>query len=75
MALTFFINVSSMGETDFCMAADANRVPFDLDTILATPYIKDDYQAQYFVLESMEQLTQIIPALAIHFQILSTLTQ
>jgi phenylalanine-4-hydroxylase len=51
--------LSSIGETDYCLSAKATRVPFNLETILSTPYIKDKYQEQYFVLESMEQLRDI----------------
>jgi phenylalanine-4-hydroxylase len=50
--------LSSIGETDYCLSDEATRVPFDLKEILQTPYIKDKYQEKYFVLESMEQLTE-----------------
>lgn len=49
--------LSSIGETDYCLSKEVKRVPFHLDTILSTPYIKDKYQEQYFVLETMEQLS------------------
>ena len=48
--------LSSIGETDFCLSAKANRVPFDIEAILAKPVIKDKFQDSYFVLDSMNQL-------------------
>lgn len=51
--------LSSIGETDFCLSEKAKRVPFDLARILATPYIKDSFQEQYFVLDSMDELKTI----------------
>lgn len=51
--------LSSIGETDYCLSADARRVSFDLETILSTPYIKDKYQEQYFVLDSTGQLRKL----------------
>jgi phenylalanine-4-hydroxylase len=50
--------LSSIGETDYCLSDEATLVPFNLSEILQTPYIKDKYQEKYFVLESMEQLTE-----------------
>ncbi len=55
--------LSSIAETKFCLSAEANRIPFNLEQVLNTPYIKDEFQQQYFVLQSLEQLTQCIPAL------------
>ena len=55
--------LSSIGETDYCLSAEATRVHFDLDTVLNTPYIKDKYQEQYFVLDSIEQLKSIMKEL------------
>jgi phenylalanine-4-hydroxylase len=51
--------LSSIGETDYCLSDAATRVPFNLETVLATPYIKDKYQEQYFILDSMQQLKSI----------------
>ncbi len=48
--------LSSIGETDFCLSAKANRVPFDIEAILLKPVIKDKFQDSYFVLDSMNQL-------------------
>ncbi len=52
--------LSSIGETQFVLSPRANRVPFDLYEILKTPYIKDKFQEQYFVLESLGQFKRII---------------
>lgn len=51
--------LSSIGETDYCLSEKATRVPFDLELVLKTPYIKDSFQAQYFVLDSMDDLKEI----------------
>jgi phenylalanine-4-hydroxylase len=48
--------LSSIGETSYSISTEAKHVPFDLRTIIETPYIKDNYQAQYFLLENMDQL-------------------
>ena len=48
--------LSSIGETSFCLSDKATLVPFNLQEILQTPYIKDDFQSKYFVLESFHQL-------------------
>jgi phenylalanine-4-hydroxylase len=52
--------LSSISETQFVLSPKANRVPFNLYDILQTPYIKDKFQEQYFVLESMGQFKRII---------------
>jgi phenylalanine-4-hydroxylase len=48
--------LSSPGESRACVSAAAVHVPFDIQTILDTPYIKDKFQAKYFVIESYQQL-------------------
>lgn len=55
--------LSSVGETKFALSPEANRKPFELERVLASPYIKDKYQELYFVLDSMEQLNDIIKQL------------
>jgi phenylalanine-4-hydroxylase len=52
--------LSSPGETAFCLSEKANRVAFDLQKILDTTYRIDTFQEQYFVIESMGQLHDII---------------
>ena len=48
--------LSSAGETKFSLSDEATHVDFDVDTILQTPYRKDEFQKQYFVIDSYEQL-------------------
>ncbi len=48
--------LSSAGETKFSLSDEATHVDFDVDTILQTPYRKDVFQKQYFVIGSYEQL-------------------
>ena len=48
--------LSSPGESVFCLSNEANHQPYDPVIIMDTPYIKDKYQAQYFVIESYEDL-------------------
>jgi len=60
--------LSSIGETAFTLSDEATRLPFDLETVLDTPYIKDKFQEQYFVLDSLEQLPDILAALDQHLR-------
>ncbi len=55
--------LSSIGETQFAMSPQANHQRFDLDRVLETPYIKDKFQEQYFVLESLGQLREVVAEL------------
>jgi phenylalanine-4-hydroxylase len=55
--------LSSTGETQYCMSGKVKLVPFDVETIIATPYMKDSYQAQYFVLDAMGDLPKAITLL------------
>ena len=55
--------LSSAGETQFCLGDGPARRPFDVVTILATPYAKDRMQDVYFVIDSYEQLVASVPAL------------
>ena len=48
--------LSSAGETKFSLSDEATHVDFDVDTILQTLYRKDEFQKQYFVIDSYEQL-------------------
>jgi phenylalanine-4-hydroxylase len=59
--------LSSIGETAFCLSDEANRKSFHLETVLNTPYIKDKFQEQYFVLYSMSQLKNILMDLEKYF--------
>lgn len=49
--------LSSSGETEYSLFSDApKRVPYNVQEIIDTPYIKDRYQEKYFVINSFEQL-------------------
>ena len=60
--------LSSPGESLYCVSEQAIHIPFSVDTILATPYIKDKYQAQYFLIESYKQLFDCLPYLRSEIQ-------
>ena len=49
--------LSSPGETIYALESDLpKRLPYDVSTLLQTPYTIDHFQEQYFVIESYEQL-------------------
>lgn len=49
--------LSSKGETAYSITSpQPNRVAFDLERVLRTDYLIDDYQQVYFVIDSFEQL-------------------
>lgn len=57
--------LSSSGETKYSIDSEIpKRTPYDIKTIFDTPYIKDKFQEQYFVIESYEQLYNSIPDIA-----------
>jgi phenylalanine-4-hydroxylase len=53
--------LSSPGESRYCVSDEAVHVPFDVETIMDTPYIKDRFQSQYFVIDSYQQLFESLP--------------
>jgi phenylalanine-4-hydroxylase len=53
--------LSSAGESHYCLADPARWVPYDIPTLLRTPYIKEHYQEQYFVIDSYAQLFDSTP--------------
>ena len=54
--------LSSPGETIYALESDLpKRLPYDVPTLLQTPYIIDHFQEQYFVIESYEQLFHSVP--------------
>lgn len=55
--------LSSPGESVYSLGDEPDHYPFDLEKILGTPYIKDRFQAQYFIAESYEQLYRSLPNL------------
>ena len=56
--------LSSKGETVYSLHdSKPARHPFDVETILNTPYRKDEFQKEYFVIESFQQLSGCIKEL------------
>lgn len=53
--------LSSPGESVYCVSEQANHLPFDVQTVFDHPYIKDKFQAQYFVIDSYKQLFDSLP--------------
>ncbi|WP_460981265.1 phenylalanine 4-monooxygenase [Spirosoma fluminis] len=54
--------LSSPGETIYSLESDVpKRIPYDVETLLKTPYIIDHFQEQYFVIKSYEQLFHSVP--------------
>lgn len=56
--------LSSSGEIHHCIGDVTRRFPFDLATVLHTPYSEAQLQEQYFVLDSWDQLTESVAELA-----------
>ncbi len=48
--------LSSSGETDFSLSDKPKRSAYDLREVLRATYYKHDFQTQYFVIESYEEL-------------------
>lgn len=55
--------ISSPGETRHSMDALTKRTAFDATQALQTPYRTDVIQDQYFVIENLQQLDQMLPQL------------
>ncbi|MCP4439776.1 MAG: phenylalanine 4-monooxygenase [Aureispira sp.] len=55
--------LSSPGESVSCLEPTAIHLDFDVQLVLSTPYIKDTFQGQYFVVESYEQLSNSLKEL------------
>jgi len=55
--------LSSSGESLYSVSDEATHLPFDPEEILATEYIKDKFQTQYFVIDSYEQLYKSLPVI------------
>ncbi len=56
--------LSSNGESDYCLQADLPRHRYDVRQILKTPYIKERYQEEYFIIDSYEELEKSLPLIA-----------
>ena len=53
--------LSSAGETKFSLSEEPPKHTFSVEHMLETPYRKDQFQTQYFITESYEQLFESIP--------------
>ena len=53
--------ISSFGETLWAIdSTKPQRLPFDAQAVMATPYLIDEFQSRYFVIESFEQLIEAV---------------
>lgn len=52
--------LSSIGETQYCLTEKSEKAPFDILTVLRTPYRIDIMQPMYFVLNSFNDLFTIL---------------
>jgi phenylalanine-4-hydroxylase len=52
--------LSSIGETQYCLTDQNEKVPFDILNVLRTPYRIDIMQPLYFVLENFNDLFSIL---------------
>jgi phenylalanine-4-hydroxylase len=57
--------LSSIGETAYCLSGKPRLEKFDVAKIIDTPYIKETFQEQYFVLSSLKELKAALPELEI----------
>jgi phenylalanine-4-hydroxylase len=48
--------LSSNGETKYSLSQEPKKYEFDVEHMLDTPYRKDVFQSQYFIIDSYEQL-------------------
>lgn len=53
--------LSSAGETIYSLGSEPEHLDYDVDKVLNTPYRKDAYQTQYFVIDSYEDLYASLP--------------
>ncbi|MEL6560351.1 MAG: phenylalanine 4-monooxygenase [Bacteroidota bacterium] len=53
--------LSSAGETNYSLSNEPKHHEFDVQHIANTPYRKDVFQTEYFIIESYEQLYNSIP--------------
>ncbi len=52
--------LSSKGETEYALESDVpRRLPFDVLTVMRTPYRYDEKQLTYFILNSMDDLSEL----------------
>ena len=56
--------ISSFGESIYALQSlEPQRIDYNIQQIFDTPYIKEHYQEQYFVIDSYQQLFNSIPAI------------
>ena len=56
--------LSSSGESVYCLeSSHPQRLSYDVKQIFDTPFIKDHFQEQYFVVDSYQQLFDSIPVI------------
>ncbi len=53
--------LSSAGETKYSLSKEPEHHEFDVQQIANTPYRKDVFQTEYFIIESYEQLYESLP--------------
>ena len=53
--------LSSAGETKYCLSDEPEHHEFSVAKMVDTPYRKDVFQKEYFIIESYEQLYQSLP--------------
>lgn len=53
--------LSSAGETKFCLSDEPQHLPYEVETVLNTPYWKNKFQDRYFIIEDFEALYTSVP--------------
>jgi phenylalanine-4-hydroxylase len=67
--------LSSFGESIYCIKSlHPQRINYNVCKIFGTPFIKDHYQEQYFVIDSYQQLFDSIPEIEIELELRMNLT-
>jgi phenylalanine-4-hydroxylase len=53
--------LSSFGESNYSLTSHViERVPFDIEKSIATPFCTSEMQTKYFIIESYEQLNDAV---------------
>jgi phenylalanine-4-hydroxylase len=58
--------ISSVGETQHVLHDQSLKIPFDIHSLMTTPYRTDKVQDQYFLIDSFEQLCDALLAIEEH---------